>query len=171
MDSGKYNDLSLEECVDEDSTIDISSGSHEVEPQHDNVHESGNLEGQLRVMMAWDSLNGESSIDEFQTLRERVNVMRNDYQRLLMDRDYLLEVSTIYHGTLKEKETEVGRFTHELVGTHGLLKGTQTVLQESESILEDPLEEAIQGSTIVISTKSLLRPNIGSLPLNWDILH
>jgi hypothetical protein len=44
-------------------------------------------------------------------------VMRTNYQQLLMDRDYLLEVGEMYHGVLKEKETEVDRLTHELVRT------------------------------------------------------
>jgi hypothetical protein len=45
VDSGKYDALALEECIDEDSTIDISSGIHEVEPQQDSVHESRDLAG------------------------------------------------------------------------------------------------------------------------------
>jgi hypothetical protein len=48
-DSGKYGALSLEECVDGDSTVDISSGSHEVAPQQDSDQESQHLTGQLRV--------------------------------------------------------------------------------------------------------------------------
>jgi hypothetical protein len=35
MDSGKYNALSLEECVDGDSIVDISSEIHEVALQQD----------------------------------------------------------------------------------------------------------------------------------------
>ena len=57
--------------------------------------------------MAHDSSDGDLSIDDFQTLGERVTLMRTDYQQLLMDRDYLLEVGEMYHGALKEKETEV----------------------------------------------------------------
>ena len=48
-DSGKWNALSLEECVDGDSTIDINNQSHEVEPQQDSDQESWHLAGQLRV--------------------------------------------------------------------------------------------------------------------------
>jgi hypothetical protein len=44
-------------------------------------------------------------------------MMRTDYQQLLMDRYYLLEVGEMYHGALKEKEVEVDRLTHELVST------------------------------------------------------
>jgi hypothetical protein len=33
-------------------------------------------------------------------------MMRTDYQKLLMDRDYLMEVGEMYHGVLKEKEIE-----------------------------------------------------------------
>jgi hypothetical protein len=50
-------------------------------------------------------------------------VMRTNYQQLLMDRDYLLEVGEMYHRVLKEKETEVDRLTHELVSTWGFLEG------------------------------------------------
>ena len=67
--------------------------------------------------MAQDSLDGDMAIDYFQTLRERVIMMRTDYQQLLMDRYYLLEVGEMYHGALKEKEVEVDRLTHELVST------------------------------------------------------
>jgi uncharacterized protein YaaQ len=45
-----------------------------------------------------------------------------------MDRDYLLELSEMYHRALREKEIEVDRLTHELVSTGGFLKGTQTTL-------------------------------------------
>jgi hypothetical protein len=94
-DSGQYGALSLEECVDGDSTVDISSGSHEVAPQQDSDQESRHLTGQLRVRedmimaairhiddthalvaeycwrasMAHDSSDGELSLDDFQTLR------------------------------------------------------------------------------------------------------
>jgi hypothetical protein len=91
MDNGQYGALSLEECVDGDSTVDISSGSHEVAPQQDSDQESRHLAGQLRVRedmimaairhiddthalveeycwratMAHDSLDGELAIDDF----------------------------------------------------------------------------------------------------------
>jgi hypothetical protein len=54
----------------------------------------------------YDSLDGELAIDDFRTLGERVTVMRTDYQQLLMDRDYLLEVGEMYHRAMKE-ETKV----------------------------------------------------------------
>jgi len=106
-----------------------------------------------RASMAHDILDGEVSLDDFQTLRERVMVMRTDYQQLLMDRDYLLEVGEMYQRALREKETEVDRFTDELVSTRGFLEGAQTTLQESRSILEELLEETSQGSTTSISTE------------------
>jgi hypothetical protein len=81
-------------------------------------------------------------------------MMRTDYQQLLMDRDYLLEVGEMYHRALKEKETEVDQHTPALVSTHGFLKATQIALQESESIFEELFEEASQGSTTYISTES-----------------
>jgi hypothetical protein len=88
------------------------------------------------------------------TLRERVTMMRADYQQLLMDRDFLMEVGEMYHKALREKELEVDQLTHELVSTRGFLKGTQTALQESESKLEDLLEETGQRYTISIPAKS-----------------
>jgi hypothetical protein len=66
-------------------------------------------------IMTQDSLGGEFSIEDFQTLRERVTVMKTNYQHLLMDRDYLLEIGEMYHGALEEKENEVDRLSHELV--------------------------------------------------------
>ena len=83
--------------------------------------------------MAPDSLDGGLVIDDFHTLRERVIVMRVDYQQLSMDRNYLLEVSEMYHRELREKEVKVDRFTHELVRTRRFLEGTQKTLQESKS--------------------------------------
>jgi hypothetical protein len=46
-------------------------------------------------------------MDDFHTLRERVSVMRTDYQQLLIDRDYLLRVGEMYHEALREKELEM----------------------------------------------------------------
>ena len=74
--------------------------------------------------MAHDSSNGGLVIDDFHTLRERVIVVRADYQQLLMDRDYLLEVGEMYHRALRELEVEVDRLTHELVSTQRFLEGT-----------------------------------------------
>jgi len=93
--------------------VQWSTGSQEVALQPDSVQESRHLAGQLRVRedmimaavrhiddthalvteyfwratMAHDSSDGELAIDDFQTLRERVTVMRTDYQKLSMDRD------------------------------------------------------------------------------------
>jgi hypothetical protein len=57
-----------------------------------------------RESMAHDSSDGgvsvpdgRFSIDDFHTLRERVFVIRIDYQQLLMDRDYPLEIGEMYH--------------------------------------------------------------------------
>jgi hypothetical protein len=94
-----------------------------------------------RASMAHDSSDGGFVIDDFHTLRERVSVMRTDYQQLLIDRDYLLGVGEMYHKALREQELEVDRLTYELESTRGLFRGTQTTLQESESILEEILEE------------------------------
>jgi hypothetical protein len=68
-------------------------------------------------MMAHDSSDGEFTIEDFQTLRERVIVMKTNYQELLLDRDYLLEIGEMYHGALEEKESEMDQLTHDLVST------------------------------------------------------
>jgi hypothetical protein len=81
-------------------------------------------------------------------------MMRANYQHLLMDIDYLLEVGEMYHRALREQELEVDRLTHEFMSTRGFLKGTQTTLQELESRLEELLEETGQRYTISISTES-----------------
>jgi hypothetical protein len=107
-----------------------------------------------RASMAHDSSDVGLAIDDFYTLSERVTVMRADYQKILMDRDYLLEVGEMYHRALREQEVEVDRLTHELVSTRGFLEGTRTTLQESESRLEELLEETSQRSTISIATES-----------------
>jgi hypothetical protein len=66
-----------------------------------------------RASMAHDSSDGGLGIDDFHTLRERVIVMRVDYQQLLRDRDYLLEVGEMYHRALRGQEVEMDRLTHE----------------------------------------------------------
>ena len=81
-------------------------------------------------------------------------MMRADYQQLLMDRDYLLEVGEMYHRALRENEIEVDRLTHELASTRGFLEGAQTSLQESEAILEELLNETSRGSATSISIVS-----------------
>jgi hypothetical protein len=68
-------------------------------------------------------------MDDFHTLQERVSVMRNDYQQLLTDRDYLLRVGEIYQEALREQELEMVRLTQELESTRGFLRGTQKTLQ------------------------------------------
>jgi hypothetical protein len=112
-----------------------------------------------RASMAHDSSDGGLAINDFHTLRERVIVMRANYQQLLMDRDYLLEVGEMYHRELREKEIEVDRLTHELVSTRGFLESTQTALQESESRSKELLEETSQRSITFISTESQIYPS------------
>jgi hypothetical protein len=112
-----------------------------------------------RASMEQDSLDGGIFIDDFHTLRERVIVMRVDYQQLFMDRDYLLEVGEMYHRALREKEVEMDRLTHELVRTWRFLEGTQKTLQESESRSEELLEETRQKSTTPISVESQIYPS------------
>jgi hypothetical protein len=185
VDSGQFSALSFAESVVGDSMVDTSSEGHEVAPQHDCDQESRHLAGQLRVSedmimaatrriddthalvadccwrasMAHDSSDGGFSMDDFHTLRERVTMMRADYQQLLMDKDYLLEVGEMYHRALREQELEVDRLTHELESTRGFLKGTQTTLQESESRSEELLEEIRQRSTTSILVESQIYPS------------
>jgi hypothetical protein len=112
-----------------------------------------------RSSMAQDSLDGGLGIDDFHTLRERVIVIRADYQQLLMDRDYLLEVGEMYQRALREQGIEVDRLTHELVSTQRFLEGTKTTLQESESRSEELLEKIRQRSTTSISAESQIYPS------------
>jgi len=99
-----------------------------VAPQHDCDQESHQLATQLRVsedmimaatrcsddmhaLMAyycWTTsvAHGSSdegfSMDDFHTLRERVSMMRTDYQQLLTDREYLLRIGEMYPEALRE---------------------------------------------------------------------
>jgi hypothetical protein len=54
-----------------------------------------------RASVAHGSSDGVVSMDNFHTLRERVPMMRTDYQQLLTDRDYLLGIGELYHRALK----------------------------------------------------------------------
>jgi hypothetical protein len=74
----------------------------------------------------------------------RVGTSRNDYQQLLTDRDYLLRVGEMYHEALREQELEMDRLSQDLESTRGLLRGTQTALQELESRSVESLEEVCQ---------------------------
>jgi hypothetical protein len=77
-----------------------------------------------RASMTHDSSDRGLAIDDFHTLMERVTVMRDDYQQLLMDIDYLLKIGGMYHRALREQELEVDRVTRELVSKRGFLEGT-----------------------------------------------
>jgi hypothetical protein len=112
-----------------------------------------------RASMVQDSSYGGLVINDFHTLRERVIVMRANYQQLLRDRDYLLEVGEMYHRALREQEVEVDGLTHDLVSTQRFLEGTQTVLQESESRSKELLEEIRQRTTTSISVESRIYPS------------
>jgi hypothetical protein len=61
----------------------------------------------------------------------------------------------------------VDRLTHELVSTQGFLEGTQTTLQESESRLEELLEEIGQRYTISISAESQIYLSVTLLEDVW----
>jgi hypothetical protein len=110
------------------SRTDTSSEGSEMAPQYDHDQESHHLVAQLRVseaiiraatrciddmhavmedycwraLVAQGSSDGGFSMDDFHTLRERVSMMRTDYQQLLTDRDYLLRVGEMYHEALRE---------------------------------------------------------------------
>jgi hypothetical protein len=155
------------------SRTDTSSEGSEIAPQHDHDQESRHLAAQLRFSEAmimeatrciddmhtvmvdycWRELveqgssDGGFAMDDFHTLKERVSVMRTNYQQLLIDRDYLLRVREMYLEALREQELEMNRLTQELESTRGFLRGTQTTLQESESISYESLEEIHQQST------------------------
>jgi hypothetical protein len=100
-----------------------------------------------RASLAHGSSDEGFAMNDFQTLRGRVSMMRTDYQQLLIDRDYLLRIGETYHEALREQELEVDRFTQELESTRGFLRGTQRTLKESESRSDESLEEICQRST------------------------
>jgi hypothetical protein len=100
-----------------------------------------------RASVAHGSSDGGFSMDDFHTLRERVSMMRTDYQQLLTYRDYLLGIGELYHRALRRQGLEVDHLTQELESTRGFLRGTQTTLQESESISDGSLEEIRHRST------------------------
>jgi hypothetical protein len=155
------------------SRTDTSSEGSEMAPQYDHDQESHHLAAQLKVSeamiraatrriddmhagmadycwrasVAQGSSDGGFSMDDFHTLRERVSMMRTDYQQLLTDRDYLLGIGELYHRALRGQELEVDQLTRELESTRGFLRGTQTALQESKSRSDGSLEEIRQRST------------------------
>jgi hypothetical protein len=177
VDSRQSNTLSSAKSVFRDGT---SNERHEGVPQHDYDQESHHLAAQLRVSeamimvatrfiddmhavmedycwrasMAQGSSDGGFSMDDFHTLRKRVSMMRTDFQQLLTDRDYLLVMSEMYYQALREKVLEIVRLTQELESTRGFLGGTQTAPQESESRLDESLEEIRQRftSSILVDT-------------------
>jgi hypothetical protein len=99
-----------------------------VAPQHDHYQESHHLATQLRVSedmimiatrhsddmhalladycwrasVAHGSSDEGFSMEDFHTLKERVLMMRTDYQQLLTNRDYLLRIGEMYHEALRE---------------------------------------------------------------------
>jgi hypothetical protein len=112
-----------------------------------------------RASVAHDSSDGGFATDDFHTLMERVSVMRTDYQQLLRYRDYLLGIGEMHHGALREQESEVDKFTHELESTRGFLRDTQVALQESEARSEELLEEIRHRSITSILVESQVYPS------------
>jgi hypothetical protein len=70
-----------------------------------------------RASVAQGSSNEGFSMEVFHTLRERVSMMRIDYQQLLINRDYLLRIGEMHHEAQREQELEVDRLTQELEST------------------------------------------------------
>jgi hypothetical protein len=64
-----------------------------------------------RASVAHGSANEGFVMDYLHTLRERMSMMRTDYQQLLTDKDYLLGIDEMYHRALREQELEVDRLT------------------------------------------------------------
>jgi hypothetical protein len=126
IDNRQFITLFSAESVVSDGT---SSERHEGVPQHDYDQESHHLASQLgvseamikattrhiddmhavmvdygwRASMAQGSSDGGFSMDDFHTLRERVPMMRTNYQQLLTDREYLLGIGKLYHRALRGK--------------------------------------------------------------------
>jgi hypothetical protein len=185
VDSGQFSTSSYVESVGTSRT-DTSSEGSEMEPQHDHDQGSHHLAAQLRVSetmiraatrciddmhavmeyyywrasVAQGSLDGGFYMDDFHTLRERVSMMRTDYQLLLTDMDYLLRVGEMYHEALREQELEMDRLTQELESTRGFLRGTQVAPQESESRSDESLQEIHQRSTSSISVDTQMYQSV-----------
>ena len=139
VDNRQFITLSSAESVVSDGT---SSERHEGVPQHDYDQESHHLVVQLgvseamireatrriddmhavmadygwRASMAQGSLDGGFSMDDFHTLRERVSVMRTDYQQLLTDRDYLLKVGEMYQSVTLIEDVDDLAEEHQSMG-------------------------------------------------------
>lgn len=67
-----------------------------------------------RSAAAHDSLGGEPSLADFQTLKKTLVEMKSKYLHLLSDRDHLLVLAEIYHDAQVGKEKEVDMLTYEL---------------------------------------------------------
>jgi hypothetical protein len=78
----------------------------------------------------------------------------------LTDRDYLLRVGEMYHEALREQELEMDRLTQELESTRGFLRGTEAAAQESESRLDESLEEIHQRSTSSVSVDTQMYQSV-----------
>jgi hypothetical protein len=115
------------------SRTDTSSEGSDMAPQYDHDHELHHLAAQLgvseamiraatrriddmhtvmadydwRASVAHGSSDGGFSMDDFHTLRERVSMMRTNFQQLLTDRDYLLVMSEMYYRALREQVLEI----------------------------------------------------------------
>jgi hypothetical protein len=166
-------------------TLDLGSNTYGVALQHDVddfSYKSHHLTGKLKVSecmiveamrhfdathtmvaeccwratMAHDSLGGEFSIADFQTLKEAVVVMRSDYQHLLMDRDYLLAIGEMYHGVLEEKENEVEQIREELSQI-----SPSSILEDDQSYVSALSQEDISDMDGLMEKHSDLQAIVG----------
>lgn len=81
------------------------------------------------------------SLAEIHALREAIGMMKQNYLKLLADRDFLLEWDCICYDALKGKEEQVDELTHELEVTMDSLQSAELALQESQLQIEKLTEE------------------------------
>jgi hypothetical protein len=143
IDNRHFETSTSAESVVWNSSDDIGIERYEVAPQHDYDQESPYLTGQLRssedmimtstrgiddmhtlvadycrrASVAHVSADEGFSMDDLHALKGRVSMMRIEYHHFLIDMDYLLRISEMYHEALREKELEVDIITQELERT------------------------------------------------------
>lgn len=81
------------------------------------------------------------SLAEIHALREAIGMMKQNYLKLLADRDFLLEWDHICYVALQGNEEKVDKLAHELKVTMDSLQSAQLALQESQLQIEKLTEE------------------------------
>ena len=76
-------------------------------------------------------MEGEYYLGGLETLKESIEKMKERYINTLSDRNHLLEMTDIYHHTLRKEEDEAKRIGRKLEAAYGSLEGTQRYLKES----------------------------------------